>query len=885
MIRVTVNNRGVQAIPLSPVTVGAEGIVAAFLFSDDWAGLAKTAIFKGSDQEIEKIILNNECTVPPEVLTEAGEMLMVGVYGNDGHGTLIRPTVWGVVGRVEDSAISEDAGQTGTTPSWAAQLQNAVQEAITTANNAVIAAEENADDSEAWAVGTRDGEAIPETDPAYQNYAKYWAERAAASATEGAESAATASGKANEAAASAGTASNKAGEAATSAGNAAASAEAANTAKTAAQNAQTAAEQAKAGAETARDASSSSASQAAESATQAAGSASDAAQSATAAQGSESAAATSAQNAAASEAATATSARNAGNSATAAATSETNAANSATAAAGSAGNAATSEQNASASATAAANSVTAAQTAQSAAEDAQDAAETAAASVSSSAAQIAQNTSDISELSRQLSDLNENVDPAFFVKQLEPGSVNTDGSDNDGPKEIRRRTPKAHALKGSVLCVPDQFGEFYFEIVAIDGSGGSGGWVREWYFEDDEDFRLICRKTDNTAWNTSDEEEFIKTVRFASAPLNYYKYRVGETIRSICHAGADGAPENTIPAFIEGYNAGFEIMECDSRITKDGVFVLLHDATINRTGRNADGSVIAQTLNVSDLTYEQLLEYDFGIWKGAKYAGTKIPKTEEALKLFRDLGVGVYVDLGSYPYFSKEQLWELMEIVNSCGMHDRATYVVQSGYASYILEQDKTANLAALGSNASSWILAATCLTGENAVSLDAQIDTITQDKINNALQHGIPMEAWTVTDNESQAAVDNFSYLTGITGTINPAQLYYRNQTEYDKESIPEVWYGRVTITSGGYMQQRGTVHVNCIIKSNYTATNSPNILHGFPQPKDNIAAVSIIEFTDDLSTISSFGGAITNATGTLIMPHITSEKNYLISGEYQIT
>ena len=133
MIRVTVNNRGVQAIPLSPVTVGAEGIVAAFLFSDDWAGLAKTAIFKGSDQEVEMIILNNECTVPPEVLTEAGGMLMVGVYGNDGHGTLIRPTIWGVVGRIEDSAISEDAGQTGTTPSWAAQVQNAVQEALAVA--------------------------------------------------------------------------------------------------------------------------------------------------------------------------------------------------------------------------------------------------------------------------------------------------------------------------------------------------------------------------------------------------------------------------------------------------------------------------------------------------------------------------------------------------------------------------------------------------------------------------------------------------------------------------------------------------------------------------------------------------------------------------------
>lgn len=135
MIRVTVNNRGVQAIPLSPVTVGAEGIVAAFLFSDDWAGLAKTAIFRGSGEEVEEIILNNQCVVPPEVLATAGGMLQVGVYGNDGFGTTIRPTIWGVVGRIEDGAISEDAGQTGTTPSWAAQVQNAVQEALTVAQS------------------------------------------------------------------------------------------------------------------------------------------------------------------------------------------------------------------------------------------------------------------------------------------------------------------------------------------------------------------------------------------------------------------------------------------------------------------------------------------------------------------------------------------------------------------------------------------------------------------------------------------------------------------------------------------------------------------------------------------------------------------------------
>lgn len=41
------------------------------------------------------------------------------------------------------------------------------------------AADDSAEDSEAWAVGTRDGVDVPSTDPAYHNNAKYWADVAA----------------------------------------------------------------------------------------------------------------------------------------------------------------------------------------------------------------------------------------------------------------------------------------------------------------------------------------------------------------------------------------------------------------------------------------------------------------------------------------------------------------------------------------------------------------------------------------------------------------------------------------------------------------------------------------------------------------------------------
>lgn len=50
----------------------------------------------------------------------------------------------------------------------------------TSAQTASNSAEDSAEDSEAWAVGTRNGAAVPSTDPTYNNNAKHWAEAAAA---------------------------------------------------------------------------------------------------------------------------------------------------------------------------------------------------------------------------------------------------------------------------------------------------------------------------------------------------------------------------------------------------------------------------------------------------------------------------------------------------------------------------------------------------------------------------------------------------------------------------------------------------------------------------------------------------------------------------------
>ena len=69
-------------------------------------------------------------------------------------------------------------------------------------------------------------------------------------------------------------------------------------------------------------------------------------------------------------------------------------------------------------------------------------------------------------------------------------------------------------------------------------------------------------------------------------------------------------PENTMAAFIGAVNQGYDVKELDPNVTKDGVFVVLHDAAINRTGRNTDGSELEKEIKINEITYDEARQYD-----------------------------------------------------------------------------------------------------------------------------------------------------------------------------------------------------------------------------------------------------------------------------------
>lgn len=156
-----------------------------FVFDDSWDEYDKTAVFEGSNNTIETVISNNKALVPWEVLQNDG-YLKIGVYGTSGE--KVKPTIWSSQLLVK---LGTPTGSIGTepTPSIYAQILEVANHAESIANNAYNKAEtaqdsakNYAEESEAWAIGTKNGE--PTTDETYHNNSKWWAELAQQSAEE-----------------------------------------------------------------------------------------------------------------------------------------------------------------------------------------------------------------------------------------------------------------------------------------------------------------------------------------------------------------------------------------------------------------------------------------------------------------------------------------------------------------------------------------------------------------------------------------------------------------------------------------------------------------------------------------------------------------------------
>ncbi len=141
-------------------------------------------------------------------------------------------------------------------------------------------------------------------------------------------------------------------------------------------------------------------------------------------------------------------------------------------------------------------------------------------------------------------------------------------------------------------------------------------------------------------------------LRAHTAPHENKKNTNGKIV-AVGHRGAKKfAPENTLAAHEAAFALGARAIEFDIRCTRDGHFVLMHDAWVNRT---TDGRG-----RVKDKTLKQLMSLDAGVRKGSEFAGEKIPTLREALRNVKGRYV-VDIDFKGGPRNSADILQSVLE--------------------------------------------------------------------------------------------------------------------------------------------------------------------------------------------------------------------------------
>ena len=99
-------------------------------------------------------------------------------------------------------------------------------------------------------------------------------------------------------------------------------------------------------------------------------------------------------------------------------------------------------------------------------------------------------------------------------------------------------------------------------------------------------------------------------------------------VQIYCHRGLSSeAPENSLEAIDLAISSLSDGVEIDVQETKDGVVIVCHDASLKR--------IAGKKINIADVTYEELKQYDISYYFSKDHEFTYIPTLEEVMSLVK----------------------------------------------------------------------------------------------------------------------------------------------------------------------------------------------------------------------------------------------------------
>jgi glycerophosphoryl diester phosphodiesterase len=158
------------------------------------------------------------------------------------------------------------------------------------------------------------------------------------------------------------------------------------------------------------------------------------------------------------------------------------------------------------------------------------------------------------------------------------------------------------------------------------------------------------------------------------------------------------APENTLPAITNALEGDLAFVEIDLQLTRDGVPVLMHDETVDRT---TNGSGL-----VADFSLKKLQKLDAGKWYAKKFRKTRVPTFDEFLDVFAQYDKKAMVELKGF--WTKDQAQVVADAIFARGVEQRILFesfdftslqnaqAVAPGIGRIIIRRDLPADPAAL---------------------------------------------------------------------------------------------------------------------------------------------------------------------------------------------
>lgn len=140
----------------------------------------------------------------------------------------------------------------------------------------------------------------------------------------------------------------------------------------------------------------------------------------------------------------------------------------------------------------------------------------------------------------------------------------------------------------------------------------------------------------------------------------------GHSVQLQAHRGVStDCPENTMTAFMAAVAQGYDVIELDPKFTRDQQCVILHDRTLKRTARDAEGAEVDAA--IADLTLAEARVYEYGSWFNDEFTGEAIPLLADVLDYAKKQHMPLKID-NVIESFTPEQTQILFDLVEQADM-------------------------------------------------------------------------------------------------------------------------------------------------------------------------------------------------------------------------